>query len=98
MKRDEDPAKSAVERLQVQLSELAQANENLAQQLAAKAKAVELLEANAQRLRSLAEISADWYWEQDAQHRFVQFASQANASGMSNAGPEEASGRCIWEL
>ena len=98
MKRDDDSAGTSTERLQAQLRELARANEILTQQLAEKTQAVELLEANTHRLRSLAEISADWYWEQDAQYRFVDFASEANAIGMSIAGPVEAIGKCRWEL
>jgi diguanylate cyclase (GGDEF)-like protein/PAS domain S-box-containing protein len=47
------------------------------------------------RFRSLTEMANDWYWEQDADHRFI-MASH----GVSSIGIESASliGRCLWEL
>ena len=36
----------------------------------------ELLRASEQRFRSLTELSADWYWEQDAQLRFTFFSDR----------------------
>jgi PAS domain S-box-containing protein len=46
------------------------------------------------RFRALTELSADWYWEQDANLRFVAPAG-GKASGM---GPEGDVGTLLWEL
>ena len=47
------------------------------------------------RFRSLAEMSSDWYWEQDEQFRFVHFsAGYARSSGFD---PAAGLGRTRWE-
>jgi len=45
----------------------------LAQYLA-RARSQQLLRENEERFRSLTELSSDWYWEQDAELRFVNFS------------------------
>jgi len=48
------------------------------------------------RLREMAELSSDWFWEQDAQFRYT-----AMSGGVVNKGNfriEEALGRARWEL
>ncbi len=41
-----------------------------------------VLKISVARFRSLTEVSSDWYWEQDAQHRFTQISSSvAHATG-----------------
>jgi hypothetical protein len=42
------------------------------------------LEHSEQRFRDLAELSADWYWEQDAEYRFVDMSR--GATGHRRAG------------
>src|SRR4051812_13442524 len=54
------------------------------------------LRANEERSRSLAELSADWYWEQDAELRFVATGGATDARG--GITPEAHVGKCRWEL
>src|SRR5712664_1519393 len=48
------------------------------------------------RFRSLAELSSDWYWEQDAELRFVATGGATDARG--GITPEAHVGKCRWEL
>ncbi|SDN13496.1 PAS domain S-box protein [Polaromonas sp. JS666] len=102
MKRDETLAQ-ANERLQAEALALAEANKALAQELAEQRRAAELLRDDVDSLRSLASISADWYWEQDADCRFTAFAAErgvGSASSSSSADPDLSSaiGKQRWEL
>ena len=54
----------------------------------------ELRESEA-RFRSLSDLSSDWYWETDAQGRFVQLAGDLSANGITQA---DVLGRTRWEL
>ncbi|WCM92254.1 EAL domain-containing protein [Acidovorax sp. NCPPB 2350] len=47
------------------------------------------------RFRSLSDLSSDWYWEQDANYRFVHFAG---GSGNLRMPPSDIFGRTRWEL
>src|SRR5688500_1630570 len=48
------------------------------------------------RFRALTELSSDWYWEQDAQLRFVGTSGQSDArAGIT---PQAHIGLCRWEL
>ena len=47
------------------------------------------------RWRSLTQLSSDWYWEQDAEFRFVRFEGNAHSSGLPN--PNHL-GLTRWEL
>jgi len=49
------------------------------------------------RFRSLTTLSSDWYWEQDAEFRFVKFEGQGPGEG-SYAPAATILGKCIWEL
>ncbi|MES2954669.1 MAG: PAS domain-containing protein, partial [Pseudomonadota bacterium] len=84
------------ERLKIEALELARANEALKQELAEQKFALSALKGNA--LRSLAEISGDWYWEQDADHRFVEFAVNLGDSKFNDELISNAIGKCRWEL
>ena len=53
-----------------------------------------LIESEA-RFRSLTALSSDWYWEQDAQFRFVHFAGESN---VFRATRERWEGKTRWEL
>lgn len=48
------------------------------------------------RFRSLTELSSDWYWEQDADLRFVATAGVTDARGGITPGAHI--GKCRWEL
>jgi len=53
-----------------------------------------LLDASEQRFRDLTELSADWYWEQDAEYRFVEVSSGAEAVSI---GHRELIGKRRWD-
>src|SRR3954468_23690411 len=48
------------------------------------------------RFRSLIELSSDWYWEQDAELRFVATGGKTDARG--GITPEAHIGKRRWEL
>jgi signal transduction histidine kinase len=54
------------------------------------------LRASEGKFRSLAELSSDWYWEQDAQFRFIETQGRGPLRGGITAG--EHIGKCRWEL
>lgn len=101
MKRDETLAQ-ANERLQAEALALAEANKALMQEVAEQRRAAEVLQDDVDSLRSLASISADWYWEQDADYRFTAFAAERSvgSAGRSSADPDLSSaiGKQRWEL
>ncbi|GAB3468772.1 PAS domain S-box protein [Polaromonas eurypsychrophila] len=92
----EQVLREAHERLKAEALELARANEALRRELAEQKFALSTLKGNA--LRSLAEISGDWYWEQDAEHRFVEFAVDLGQSKFNEELIAGAIGKCRWEL
>ena len=49
------------------------------------------------RLRCLTTLSSDWYWEQDAQARFVRFEGHGAARNAAALAPALI-GRCLWEV
>jgi diguanylate cyclase (GGDEF)-like protein/PAS domain S-box-containing protein len=60
-------------------------------------KAVEAaLRASEARLRSLLDLSADWMWEQDADHRYTYLSAEAPSKG--GIEPEGALGKTLLEL
>jgi PAS domain S-box-containing protein len=98
VKRDETLAQ-ANERLQAEALALAAANEGLAGELAQQRHLIAELRDDVHSLRSLASISADWYWEQDAEYRFTDFSAERGAGG-ARADPDlhGALGKRRWEL
>jgi PAS domain S-box-containing protein len=86
----------AHERLKAEMVELARANDALRRELAEHQFALSTLKGNA--LRSLAAISGDWYWEQDAAHRFVDFDVAHGSSKFNDELIDDAVGKCRWEL
>lgn len=52
------------------------------------------------RFRGMVEMSSDWYWEQDAQLRFVHLpgAQERHFDSETNFDPETTLGRTRWEL
>ncbi|CAN7501239.1 PAS domain S-box protein [Polaromonas sp. LjRoot131] len=100
MKRDETLAQ-ANERLQAEAQALAEANQALAQELAEQRRAAEALQDDVDSLRSLASISSDWYWEQDADCRFTDFSTERGTRGTGTAADPDltsAIGKQRWEL
>lgn len=86
----------ANQRLEVQVLELARANEALKQELADHKRAVEGLDDSAQGLRSLAHLSSDWYWELDDQFRFTQLSGGPTDQVKSVIG--DYLGKTRWEI
>ena len=58
--------------------------------------AVAELEQSRERFRSLAEMSSDWFWEQDAELRFTYVSPGAQTRLLNR--PEESLGKRRWEL
>ncbi|WP_372827618.1 PAS domain S-box protein [Polaromonas sp.] len=96
MKVDE-AQRQALQRLQAEALELARANNSLQLELAGKNREIESLSISAQTLRSLVAISADWHWEQDAEHRFVNFTAEHGAVKV-DIERDKNLGKCRWEL
>jgi PAS domain S-box-containing protein len=60
--------------------------------------ALQASEDNTQRLRSLAAISADWYWEQDCEHRFTGFYTEQSTGKLDAAVLDFSVGSYRWDL
>src|SRR3954468_17413604 len=60
------------------------------------AKAEQALRESEERFRSLTELSSDWYWEQDAELRFV--ATMGTTEARGGISPESHIGKQRWEL
>ena len=84
-------------RLKARLLELESANGQLDRALAEQQREAVLLRRSAQGLRDLATISADWYWEQDAEHRFVRFSGEQAAIEL-DVERDSNTGKRRWEL
>lgn len=67
----------------------------LANMLARLALAQVTLRASEQRFRDLAELSSDWWWEQDETLRYVAFSSARTYAGLT---ANDHLGRTRWEL
>jgi diguanylate cyclase (GGDEF)-like protein/PAS domain S-box-containing protein len=68
----------------------------LAQYLA-RSRSQEQLRENEERFRNLTELSSDWYWEQDAELRFVNFAG-GNIPSKWGVDQLNAVGKRRWEI
>jgi PAS domain S-box-containing protein len=55
-------------------------------------EALDLLRRSEARFRRLTELSTDWYWEQDRDFRFTEYA------GLGVLGADEVLGKRLWEL
>jgi PAS domain S-box-containing protein len=62
----------------------------------AERRARESLAKSEARFRSLTNLSADWYWEQDAQFRYIYITADADTRGA--VGMKERAGKTRWEL
>ncbi|HEX6411551.1 MAG TPA: EAL domain-containing protein [Burkholderiales bacterium] len=63
---------------------------------ARRLEAERALRESEQRFRALTELSSDWYWQQDAELRFVSTSGASDARG--GITPEAHVGLCRWEL
>ncbi len=61
-----------------------------------QARAEQALRESEERFRSLTELSSDWYWEQDAELRFIDTKGATDARG--GISPESHIGKRRWEL
>ena len=59
-------------------------------------RAAERMRRSEERFRSLTQLSADWYWEQDEQFRFTEISPAFQAA--TAVEPSEALGKRRWEL
>ncbi|MDP2447964.1 MAG: PAS domain S-box protein [Polaromonas sp.] len=84
-------------RLQARLAELAADKDRLGLELVEQKRQTELLRSSVQGSRDLATISADWYWEQDAEHRFVSFSGEQAAIEL-DIERDSNTGKRRWEL
>jgi PAS domain S-box-containing protein len=64
--------------------------------ITARKNAEEALRQSEARFRSLADLSSDWYWEQDADLRFV--STSGRESGRGGITAADHTGRRRWEL
>lgn len=58
-------------------------------------KALAQLQESEERFRSLSSLSSDWYWEQDAEFRFVRI--DGNGINADRLAPQGALGRTRWD-
>jgi PAS domain S-box-containing protein len=63
--------------------------------LAALRDSVRRLVRSEERFRRLTELSSDWYWEQDKNHRFTAISEGARRSGLD---VEASLGQTLWEI
>ena len=63
--------------------------------LAALRDSVRRLVRSEERFRRLTELSSDWYWEQDKDHRFTAISDGARRSGLA---VDASLGQTLWEI
>ncbi|MDP2370609.1 ATP-binding protein, partial [Rhodoferax sp.] len=76
--------------------ELAEVAQTFNRMLDAREQAQQSLSASEERFRTLTALSSDWYWEQDAQHRFIRVDGQPGR----RSGPllSDYVGKTRWEF
>ena len=83
--------------LQQEVLELKRLNEGLRRELEGRAGTEEALRESEARFRGLTAISADRYWEQDKQFRFIEFAG-GNTATPRAPDLDSSLGQCRWEM
>lgn len=81
--------------------EISQLNRRLSDDIRAREQAEKALALNQERVRDMADISSDWYWEQDEHFRFVNLSTDALGRGGVSPGiplPPGVLGVTRWEL
>ncbi|WP_426210394.1 bifunctional diguanylate cyclase/phosphodiesterase [Massilia sp. TWP1-3-3] len=76
-------------------ADLKLSNQRLIDDVAARGRAEHALQLSEQRFRQLVAMSSDWYWEQDAELRFVNITGGIDEKG--GMPPERLIGRTRWE-
>jgi diguanylate cyclase (GGDEF)-like protein/PAS domain S-box-containing protein len=77
-------------------ADLKLSNLRLSDDVLARKRTEQALQESEQRFRRLAAMSSDWYWEQDAQFRFV--AVTGDFTGKSGIAVERVLGKTRWDL
>jgi PAS domain S-box-containing protein len=75
--------------------QLKQVNDRLTEDIRQRKLVERALLASEERFRELAELSSDWWWEQDAHFKFTYFSANADQKG--SAWPELLLGAARWE-
>ncbi|QYF93645.1 EAL domain-containing protein [Massilia sp. PAMC28688] len=76
-------------------ADLKLSNARLLDDVGARARTEQALQHSEQRFRQLVSMSSDWYWEQDAELRFVNITGGIGEKG--GVAPEHLIGRTRWE-
>ena len=63
--------------------------------ITAQKEAQERLQDSETRFRSLTELSSDWYWEQDAEFRYIRIDGQRD--GINSVDWDSLLGKCRWD-
>jgi diguanylate cyclase (GGDEF)-like protein/PAS domain S-box-containing protein len=82
-------------RIQERTDELAQANARLLREVAERKGIENHLRASETRFRDLSGMSSDWFWEQDADFRFIEMSIGLIPT---NLHPSKTMGKTRWEL
>ena len=77
-------------------ADLKLANQHLLEDIAARQRVERALLASEERFHRLADLSSDWYWEQDAQFRFTIITGDLTEKGGASA--EHYFGKTRWEM
>ena len=76
-------------------ADLKLSNQRLSDDVAARQRTEQALQDSEQRFRQLVSMSSDWYWEQDAELRFVNITGGIGEKG--GVPPERLIGRTRWD-
>ena len=95
---DHDKAGLSNPDLQAQVLQLARSNEDLRAELAELQRTTAVMRTNTRQLLNLIAVSADWYWEQDADYRFVNFSSELGNGELDSGTIFGGAGLCRWDL
>ncbi|HOF50899.1 MAG TPA: EAL domain-containing protein [Rhodoferax sp.] len=83
------------QRVEQRTEELAAANTRLLSEIAERKQIENNLRASEARFRDLSELSSDWFWEQDADFRFVELMTGPRYTQLP---PGDTYGKTRWEL
>ncbi|MFD2365776.1 EAL domain-containing protein [Pseudoduganella sp. GCM10020061] len=76
-------------------ADLKRSNEQLIEDVIARKRTERALQDSEQRFRQLVNMSSDWYWEQDAQLRFVHISNDLREK--AGVGADRLVGKTRWE-
>jgi len=78
-------------------AQLARERAALAADIALRAEVEQRLRDSEQKFQDIAEVSGDWIWETDAEHRFTSIAAEAFAEE-TGLNPDAIIGKARWDL